>query len=165
VKKNGFTIIEWLVSFFLFLLVTTFAFQIVTRVHANLYRYGKRSHYAAQLYAALDVLRRKVYQAPSEKSKWKKISDSELIWYDERENLDVGWFVEKEQFFMATGLYEQDRWKKRRRNLIAKNIRTIKFDNHANENNIKSIRILLEGECEGKKYNFERIMALRNRIV
>jgi len=164
--KKGFSIIEWLISFFLILLILTSVFQSCVVMNKHLLKTSKSAYKCAELCSAFDMVVRYISSAPFQPNVWKKLSRNELIWHDKALHADIGCCIENRNIFIIKGTYVNGAWHKKRRNLIARNIDRFDFYPHyAKKNLLCNIRLVLEAECEGKSYTFERIVYIQNRIV
>jgi len=164
-SKKGFTIVEWLISFFLVIFITTCLFQFSAFIHSKIGDISKESNMLTETFSALDTMARKIHCAPCHVDNWKFISETSLAWHSSIEKKDIGWLLEKGKLFFVTGTWKDGKWKKKRRNIVASNITSLQFVSHKNRKFITSIKCILKTKTKDKIYTFEREMVIRNRLV
>ncbi len=164
--RKGFSIIEWLFSFVLILLILTYVFQATVVMNKSLLKVSKRSYKCSELCSAFDMVVRHIYSAPFAVAQWKQLNTYELVWYDQASHADIGCKMEKGKVFIIKGLYKNGSWSKKRKNLIARDVHRFEFYPHyVKKDSVGSIRCVLQAECEGKIYKFERIVCIKNGVV
>jgi len=164
-RTKGFTIVEWLVSFFLVIFIVTCLFQFSASVNSKINDISKKSNKLTEIFSALDTMTRKIYSAPCQIDNWKNINETNLVWHDSIEKKDVGWLFEKEKLFFVTGTWKEGRWYKKRRNMVANNIVSLQFTPKKNKRLVKSIQYCLKTKIKNKIHTFEREIFIRNRFI
>jgi len=161
--KNGYTLVEWLISFFLVIFVVTLLFQFSTHVNSKLAAISKKSNLFTEVFAAVDAVTRKLYCAPCQTKFWKDLRKDSLVWHDPIEKKDFGWLFQKNQLFFVTGTFSNALWKRKRKNLVARNIESWKFIPHKKAERITAIDCEVLMRISNKEYRCKRRIGLRNR--
>jgi len=164
-SKEGFTLIEWLVSFALIIFIATLLFQFSALLQIKINKSSTISNHLSEIFSAVDLISRKIYAAPIKKEKWKKISKEQIVWHDHPTKKEAGWIFENEKIFFFTGTYQDGRWKIKRKNLVASNIKKVVFKVNIVDDFVRSIHFLLESKIKDKVYLFERDIVMRNRFL
>lgn len=153
------TVIEWLISFFITILIVIVVFQLSAKIYSNLLRGSQFNNLFAENYSALEHISRTISGAPHQKNKWSKFGDREVVWWDQLQKKNIGYKYEKKKIFFLVG---------KRKNLIATNISNFKLTpniDNIDNNEIKSIKCFVEFEIKNKSCSFKRLICLKNRIV
>ena len=163
--KGGFTIIEWLTSFFATLVILTVVFQFSAQMYARLLQNAKHNARFTEVSVALDTMSKQIAQAPGPKSRWKKISKNLLVWHDEDANMDIGYFYEKKKLFFVTGSYVGDDWKRKRKNIIANHLEKCELSVVIDHAMVTSVRCRVTFLGKKKPRTLERVMLVKNRVI
>jgi len=164
--KKGFTLIEWLISFSLVLFIVISVFQMAATFTKNFCVISKKCDLCSELCAAFDSMVRNLYNAPCLQCNWKKIGEKEVVWHNDHKNIDEGWLFKNERLFSIKGLYEcGGGWQKRRKNLVACNVKSFEILPEYSKGIVSIIKCKLEGEIESEYYTFKRTIAIRNRVL
>ncbi|MFC1842296.1 PilW family protein [Candidatus Dependentiae bacterium] len=163
ISKNGFTIIEWLISFFITLLMVTLVFQFSSQFYSRLLVRSQLTNAFSESYAALDHISRHISQAPAQKNKWDidYSSGATLKWYDQERETKIGYIFKNQKIYFVVN---------KRKNIMACNIKSLYFSPIIVGGQIKSIK------CEITFFNnnflsnnkikkLERLIALKNRVI
>ena len=153
VCKRGFTILEWVISFFITVTILTVVFQFSAKIYSQLIGSSRFNAMFSDVTVALDAMTKNIFQAPAEKNKWKKISSIHIMWKDEQTKTVVGYLYEKQNLFFVKG---------KRKNVIARNLKNVKFAATVEREEIKSIRCVIAFSCHQKKYTVDRLIILKN---
>lgn len=162
--KKGFSLIELLISLALLTLLMLISFQFFVIVSNRICKISERASFCAELCSAFDTIARYVHSASFDASTWKQTKRG-YIWLDAHKKRDLGCFFEKKSLYIVTGIYSEARWKKRRKNLIAKGLTRFIFSPQIQAGVVRSVHCIIEGECDEKLYTFERTIILRNRHI
>ena len=79
-NTQGFLLVEWLVYFFLILLVLTIIFHFSATIQQQLIFWGRRSETFSDLCVAQDLFFRDVSSAPIELNQWHKLEADSIAW-------------------------------------------------------------------------------------
>jgi len=164
---SGFTLIEWLVSFSITLILILLVFQFSAQFCSYFVEQSKINQVCLENHAALYHMMKKISQAPYEKNKWEKISGKEILWpthaqQDAQKNniTHVGYRWNKDTlYFVAKKL-----GKKRGQSVLTKNIKSVNFLlNYKKNNEIKSVTCNIEYFFKDKSFTLSHEVMLQNR--
>ena len=115
-KGNGFSLIECMIYCFLFIMLVTTVFRWFTITHQQAMSVMRSPMHLA---CALDMFVRDVRMAPSSAHAWKKVTDDELIWQGNGQ--DIGWHIFQGMLWRYQGSYNasNDTWRKKSKNVVA----------------------------------------------
>ena len=168
-NTQGFMLVEWLVYFFLILLVLTIIFHFSATIQKQLVFWGRRSETFSDLCVAQDLFFRDVSSAPIELNQWDKLEADSIAWRYNK--VIISWeFHDKTLVRVEKG---RDRRVKnsRKKSVIARNIAAVQFTPHYKkiaipgfEKVLQSISCRLTIVVAKKTYELERTVLLRNRV-
>lgn len=129
--KSGFFLLEFLVYFSLFSLVSVLLMQFIVTKTIWLSEFTSKQQKQMQLYSALDVFERELKKAPDAKKEWIIKSDS-IIWHDVNEKCDIGWCVQNNAFYKIKGTFDikEEVWKQSHRFLLSDWVNNVTFVVH-----------------------------------
>lgn len=164
---QGFMLVEWLVYFFLILLVLTIIFHFSATVQQQLVFWGRRSETFSQLCVTQDLFARDVSSAPIELNQWDVLESESIAWRHNK--VITSWeFHDKTLMRVEKG---GDR-NTRKKSVIARNIAAVQFIPHYKKNAIpgfekviQSISCRIKIVVAKKTYELERTVLLRNRVL
>jgi len=151
-NTHGFTLIEWLVYFFLIITVLTGIFHFVATTQQQVIKLGKGSRMISQLSAAQDLLARDISSSPAMQNQWEQIGPDVLSWKQGDEK--ISWSLQKKNLYRTkTGS---------RKAVVACGLSRAEFVPQFGPNNtVRSITCILETET----CSLERIVSLQNRVI
>jgi len=161
-KKQGFTIVEWLVSFCITVLLVTLVFQFLVSFYTG---YLERASYNAifsQGGVALDHISREISCAPCQKSLWRKVDPTHILWHDEQNNRDIGYVFKKQNLYF---LVRNKQNKKTRKNLLVRNIQNVTFTMFIKHTIIQSVQCCIVFGTKDATCCLERIISIKNRVL
>lgn len=151
-NTHGFTLIEWLVYFFLIITVLTGIFHFVATTQQQVIKLGKGSRMISQLSAAQDLLARDIASSPAMQNQWKQIGPDALSWKQGDEK--ISWSLQKKNLYRTKS--------GSRKSVVARGLLRAEFVPQFGPNNtVRSIMCIFETET----YSLERIMSLQNRVI
>jgi len=162
-QQKGFTLIEWLIYFFLITSVLTGIFHFATTMQQRLISFSKTSGMMCQLCAAHDALAHDIARAPSDVACWEQpIGPTSLCW--KQGNKKIRWELHKKN------LRRIETKIKSKASLVARNVSELLFVPHYKKlvghgNGICSITCIVKQEVEGQTQKVERNITLKNRVV
>jgi len=163
--KKGFSLIEWIISLSILVLLISYALQFFVVSASRLYSGCQNGVVCSELCSAFDTVVRYIYSAPCDSKKWKGLQKGKQVWHDANKKRDVGCLFENGNLFLVVGTYIKGTWKKRRKNLLVRNIKRFELIPHIKKKIVRSVTCIIEGECNGRIYTFKRTTNLRNRCM
>jgi len=124
-KREGFSIVECLVYCALFCLLCILIFNFAITSQVSLRRLDASTMKTLDLYGALDSFALEAMAAPSRAEHWNKITEHELIWQT-NEN-DIGWSWEKGSLYRTTGTHTKGIWHGVTKNLVSAGLSQVQF--------------------------------------
>ena len=168
-NSKGFLLVEYLLYFLLLLFLVMIVFQFSSSMYQCLIISSQRCNKMIALCAAQDLLVRDLQSAPAEKTRWKKIAKSLLIWQGKKN--DIGWMLDGEKLFRLEGTYSTSRglWLKKIKSLVANNITQLTFDVHMhsvmNTSIVHNVSIAFEGNIGNTLYAISTSVRIRNGFL
>jgi len=169
--KQGFTIIEWLVSFCVTVLLVTLVFQFLANIYTAYVQRATYNNVFAQNTIALDHISRNISCATSQKKDWHVLSDTHILWHDEQNKRDIGYLFDKKNIYFLVRVKKKKKISKIRKNLLASNVKSVTFTPVIKQDNKYSIKSIHSIECSitfGTEDNtccFDRVISLKNRVL
>ena len=169
--QKGFTIIEWLIYFFLICFILTGIFHFVAINQQRLFKLSKKSSAVAQLCGAQDGFARDLSCICVDTVTWTFFGEEEIAWQTEKQK--VNWILKKRKLYRSQQEFNQETkaWKKKKRIVVARNIQKViflpyykKFP-HEKERRITHIKFKIEHVAAGQACSVERTILLPNRII
>ncbi len=164
---QGFTIIEWLIYFFLISFVLTGIFHFAFTIHQNVVQTEGRSTLLLSLSIAHDVVARDLAVAPGSLERWKNFQGDFISWKQDEREIFLG--KEKESLVRTERKFNRklNKWGKKTKSLLARHITSVKFhpkyQERASDNKLllHGIRLLLKGEIKDFQIKVERTTFLK----
>ena len=168
--KQGFTLIEWLVSFCITILLVTLVFQFLANFYTAYVQRATHNSIFAQNVVALDHLSRNVSHAPAQKKLWHTFNDTHILWHDEQNNRNIGYLFEKHNIYFLVqakhnNKHNKKRSKKIRKNLLASHIKRVTFTPIEKQGIMQAIRCSITFGLEENTCCFDRIVSLQNKVL
>jgi len=168
---KGFTLIEWVLYFFLLLLVLTIIFHFSATVQQQLVHWGRRSDSLSQLSVAQDLFFRDVSCAPIELNQWDVLASEHIAWWQEK--VRISWeFHEGTLMRVEKDGNKSENKRSRKKSVIARNITAVHFTPHYKKNAIpgfgkviQSISCMIKIVVAHRTCELERTVLLRNRVL
>jgi len=168
---SGFTIIEWLIYFFLITTVLTGIFHFVATTQQKLLHLSKKSSAVAQLCGALDALVHDLATAPTDLQKWTLLGPGQISW--KKSDGTIGWNLNKKNLYRSYQQFDKNKqaWGKKKKNIVARGVESIQFIPSyekffaGNKQLVQTITCKLRYVVEGRISTVERTVLLRNRVV
>lgn len=156
-NTRGFTLIEWLIYFFLIISVLTGIFYFVATTQQRVVLLGKRSGIISQLSAAQDLLARDIASSPSMRDQWNQIGPNAISW--QQDDKKISWNMENQNLYRTKS--------GSRRAVVARGLSRVEFipQYHMGKNRLRSITCTLEATIDGKTCLFEQTVSLQNRVI
>ena len=151
--KKGFTIIEWLISFFITLLVLTLVFQFSAKIYSQLLRSSRYNTMFTDITVALDAMSIHIFQAPDEMSAWKQIAPVQLLWVDQKSKTACGYLYEKNTLFFIKG---------KRKNILMRNLEDVTFIVQHTKDVVQSVRCAVLFSYNKKIHTIRRLIIIKN---
>lgn len=121
--KEGISLVEFIIYVAISLFLVSTMFYWVVSAGIPLIHNGKHNTQRAQIYTAMQLLVHDISQAPAAISAWKKITDFELIWHINGD--DIGWHLKNDSdLIRSKGVYNASaqKWIKKSGSLVATHI-------------------------------------------
>lgn len=180
-KKEGFTIIEALVSFFITVLLISLLFNFSLNFYSSLSQRSFHNKIFMENFSAMDHIFRNISQAPMDAKNWLVFSQKHIVWRDTGAKLDFGYELKEgpenkidnngtnKGLYFLVGNYGVDGWVKKRSNLMSKSIDSIKFSKEMSFSGqeVKAVGCnikFLVSDTIGMK-NISRVIFLKNRVI
>lgn len=162
-EKPGFTVTEFLVYFFLLMLVTTLTVHWVVSSHVRIAYNRAHTLTFIECSCAHDVLARDLRCAPTEVQSWKVFGDGQWVWRTPEG--DVGWELDDGLLVRSHGLYNMvtRTWIKRIRSLVARGVERCSLSRIGVHDAFSSVASTLTAEKH--HYAEKRVSMLRNRRI
>ena len=156
-NTRGFTLIEWLIYFFLIISVLTGIFHFVATTQQRVIKLGRRSRIIAQLTATHDLLARDIASSPSMKDQWNQIGPDALSWQQDDEK--ISWSMQNQNLYRTKS--------GSRRAVVARGLSRAEFVPKYNvkQKHLRSITCILEATIDGQACFLERTASLQNRVI
>lgn len=168
----GFTLLEWVIYFFLTIVVVTLMFEYVVGVRRHVVGITQQASTLAQLSAAHDACVRDVSAAAERQGQWRVVGPSSLVW--QKGTMQCSWSVEEGALVRRERLFDavKKEWKPVHKSVVARgNIVLHVVPLYAQttsahqEQRLVGLEILLAGEERGKKISVHSTIAFKNGIV
>ncbi|OGB84314.1 hypothetical protein A3F66_01965 [candidate division TM6 bacterium RIFCSPHIGHO2_12_FULL_32_22] len=143
--KKGSFLLEAIVYLAVILFLSSVLFKAVIYSYKNYKELVGSLHENTNLLKAIDSLSTDIQLADAKNINW-KISEAKIIF--KQKDLYISWELEKNNLYRA----EWSSDKEKKRNLVATNIKKIRFIVKSNKTEVKSVVIELESY---KKFSFE----------
>jgi len=171
IATKGFTLIEWVLYFFLILLVLTVIFHFSATVQQQLVHWGRRSDALSQLCVVQDLFSRDLSCAPIDLKQWDVVTSENIAWW--QKNVRISWeFHEGTLVRVEKDSNQSTNKRSRKKSVIARNITEVRFAPHYKKNTIlefdkviQSISCLLKMVVANRTLELERTVLLRNRVL
>jgi len=154
--SGGFTIIEWLVSFCITLLLLILIFQFSGKFYADYIKRSETNTIFAQNVVALDNISRDILQAPCQKKLWEILSEDHIVWLDENKKIKRGYLFKNQKIYFL---------KNKRKNLIANYVKKLRFIPSVIDDIIHSVHCIIEFGAQKKTCCLERVIYIKNRVL
>lgn len=154
--SSGFTMLEWLISFCVTLIILTIIFQFSAKIYSQLLCNAKCNRMFTEVYVAFDAMSRDISQAPFEKKQWSVVSSSHITWASADSFASLGYFYKNSKLFFV---------KNNRKNLLLDGIKTLEFTINIFGKQVRSVVCDLSFVCNNKTYSASRTIVLKNREV
>lgn len=170
-NQDGFTLIEWLIYFFLICTILTGMFHFVATNQQALLSLSKKSSVISQMCAAQDGIARDIATAPTDLKAWNFLGPEQIAWQTGTQK--IGWSLNNGSLYRAHQEFDQIKkmWGKNKKAVVARNINTLIFTPHYKKNPHEAGRRLfcitccLQQVVAGHKLNIERTTLLQNRVI
>ena len=171
INTKGFTLIEWVLYFFLILLVLTIIFHFSATVQQQLVHWGKRSDSLSQLCVVQDLFFRDVSCAPIGLDQWDVLASEHIAWRQEK--VRISWEFHKGTLMRVENDGNKSENKKSiKKSVIARNIAAVQFTPHYKKSAIpgfdkviQSVSCMLKIVIANRDCKLERTVLLRNRVL
>lgn len=161
--QKGFTLIEWMIYFFLIMAVLTGVFHFATSVQQNFFSLSRKSGMLSQLSVSLDAMAYDLSTSPVEVKQWEMLGPTSVVW--KQDNKKIEWFLEKNILRRKEHEHSPDaKANKTKTSIVARNVSGLRFipffiQSHKEKKQVQSISCILE--CETRQ--IERTVVLKNR--
>jgi len=167
-KKNGFSLIEFLIYFFLVLLLSTLVIHWVTSSHIRMSSVGNRCLQSLAVCAAVDCLMRDLYAAPYDLREWKLCDDAlGYVWHVG--TLDIGLSCSDGILVRSEGVYNgtSHEWTARKKSVIAQDITSCTLTRVLSENGgqVRQIQMKMQSKVYDHEYRVQQNISIRNGAV
>jgi len=168
ISTKGFTLIEWVLYFFLILLVLTIIFHFSATVQQQLVLWGRRSDSLSELCVAQDLFFRDVSSAPIWLNQWDVLTSEHIAWRQEK--VSISWEFHEGTLMRVEKDGNQSKNKRlRKKSVIARNITAVQFTPHYKKNTVPGFDKVIQSISCMLKINrickLERTVLLRNRVL
>jgi type II secretory pathway component PulJ len=164
INKNmvqpGVTLLEFVLYLGIFFVLIATSFYWMSTVCIPCVRDTKKVRDFIDVQAALHLLRQEIKGAPALRSQWKKITENELIWHYQNE--DIGWYVKQGALMRVSGTYNAHlgRWEKRASTLATPHMSEAHFIVACDEKQVHNVDVVC---MSGKRTVYT--MAIYNRVI
>lgn len=173
-SKRGFTLIEWMIYFFLISTVLTGIFHFVATVHQRISKLKRETHLFAHLCSLQDALAHDIMRAPANLNCWDELGPSCLAW--RKDNNKIIWkqkgntLVREAHHFDA----KSKKWISQRKSVVAHTIKKVKFvvaywnpriEGRELGKRIQRVSCSLVCSIGNQDRCVERVVMLQNRVV
>jgi len=124
-KKNGFSLILFLLYLFLFSSITVCICTIFTSLVLPTITNTRQCRSLMALHIASDLFFNDIQQAKKSSIVWQKTTDNEIIWSNK--DVSIGWKIDKNTLKRKEGIYSLEKWKKATTCVIADRMEYGKF--------------------------------------
>jgi len=167
INQSGFTIIEWMIYFFLIVFVLTGLFHFATKTQQKLLSLSKKSGIVAHLCGAQDGLAQDIAVAPINLQAWDTLSKEQIAWTQKKKK--ICWNCEKKTLYRSEQVFDEKikAWLKKKKIVVCRNVTSVFFDPNYRKVPWEKKPFLSSITCKLQQgsYMVERTVLLRNRIV
>jgi len=171
VCSYGFTIIEWLVSFFVTIILITLVFQFSAQLYTRIVTNARYNSVCLESYLALEHMAKHIALAPCEKKYWGITSNKEIAWRNAQGHT-VGYLWDDNSIYFVTKKYNNTKKRVRaRKNLLAKQVQSFTFtplyypQSFGGLAKLYAIRCNIVCISKEKTSTFSRVIYLKNRVI
>lgn len=167
-KNNcGFTIIEWLIYFFILISVFVCVFHFITRIQLNLINISNKSGIVSQISVAHDAIEKDLSVSPCDLEMWNEITEERIAY--KMNNLKIIWDFSKKNLYRIEEKIDLQQKKRvaQKKSVVARNISQVTFIPHYTEDtSANKKRMLHRMDCtiEHEAYTSKRTTVIKNRI-
>lgn len=167
--RSGFLLVEFLIYLALLSLLSLLLMNITVSTVFN----DKRKLPTAALLSLLnsfDLVAADIKKAPTLLSQWKKITEQELIWSSENE--DIGWRLKKNILIRKHGVFDkyENHWIRYTKSVASAGIKALHFDIEKKQINKKYYVTMVSWQVESEQNLVDpaflrRSVMLENKII
>jgi len=172
--KSGFTLIEWLIYFFLITIVLTGIFHFVATVQQRSSGLKKRTNLFSHMCSIQDALAHDIMTAPTNPKNWDECGPSSLVWRNG--DVKVRWKRDGKRLIREKSTFDVSKktWTSQRKSVVAHTITGTKFSlsywvptikGKSLGRTIQSVSCVLACSVASQECVVERTVMLRNRII
>ncbi len=169
-RQNGFLVFEFLIYLFLSILLVTLCLHWAINLYVPMMFRSRQSNTIVSFYAACDLIARDIRMAPSDRSLWKKIDPSTLIWHTN--DGDIGWFYNDQgKLTRFQGSYDATAgvWHKKVQSTVLQSVDHVSFTvSHGNKDRVSEIQkvaCVLKLKGDSSYHTIAYQVAIRNRKI
>jgi len=164
-NKAGFTIIEWLIYFFLIIFVLTGLFHFVATTQQRLLGLSTKSSEIAQLVGAQDGLAGDIAVAPTDPEVWTVLAQDKLAWTKKKKK--ICWSFEKGKLYRCEQRFDAQKkeWKKKRKAIVCRSVEQVYFEPNYKTFFGKQVLGSVTCRLQQRGQTIERTVLLRNRNI
>lgn len=137
--KNGISLIECLIYLFLSTLVITLSMTVFSNFYSKINNSFVNLKETIDLALVLNNLIKDITNSSCDFNNWPKTNKNYIIFFNNKLNKNIGWFIKDQKIFRYSGNYKNNKWHKFTSNVIANKISCFKAKLTKSKNIIKNI--------------------------
>jgi hypothetical protein len=158
-NRNGFLLIPFLVYLMLFSLIVLFTCRIINSLIIPSFIKTRTYQSLIALHLVTDLLVKDLRSAHGKMHTWNLVTPHELIWHNGEKN--IGWRFIENRLERTEGIYDNNKWKKKKRSIAAAAINEVTFIVETG-NNVSTIECTLIPDID-KNYSINSFVAIKGK--